>query len=490
MLSQPGANLERVNLSVSKGVILPSPQGDARLGRLLHWEVPPVWVRFLLALAGLALAFGAALFSTVSRESGNLWATLILASLSLILAAIVGLTTVPYLARRVAAARVREAFDYDVTRVGIFYILIVLLIGIAALNTGNNLLYIIVSAMLAAVLVSGLASAMVLRHLELDVRVPEHVFAGRSTPGRMILRNRRRWLPAFSIQVVPLRKEASERWQWIPSTFTFPRKRPPEKQWLRLPDRQLRRNAASPPLPRIFQGSAYFPYLPAGSELAAELDLRFERRGRYRQESFGLATRFPFAFLTKTRRVPLEREIIVYPRVEPPDEFFEVLPLITGEFETFTRGRGSDLYRIREYAPEDSARHVDWKATAKSGSLKVREFSREDERKLRIVFDNPNPDKVSGAVFENAVALAASLGWHFANEDAELSFVTPEMAGITDVYQFLAYLAVVEPRPGRSLLETLQISDDYNVILTPRPRGTIPATLWACSYFVFIGDQK
>ena len=67
--------------------------------------MPPVWVRFLLALAGLALAFGAALFSTVSRESGNLWATLILATLSLLLAAIVGLTTVPYLARRVAAAR-------------------------------------------------------------------------------------------------------------------------------------------------------------------------------------------------------------------------------------------------------------------------------------------------------------------------------------------------------------------------------------------------
>ncbi len=490
MLAQPGANLETVSLPVSKSAISPGPQGMAGLGQLLHWEVPPVWVRFLLALVGLVLAFGAALFSTVSRESGNLWATLILASLSLILAAVVGLTTVPYLARRVAAARVREAFDYDVTRVGIFYILIVLVIGIAALNTGNNLLYIIVSAMLAAVLVSGVASAMVLRHLELDVRVPEHVFAGRSIPGRIILRNRGRWLPSFSIQVVPVKKEASERWQWVSSTFGFPGKRPAEKQWLRLPDRQLRRVAKSQPLPGIFQGAAYFPYLPAGAELPAELDLCFERRGRYRQESFGLATRFPFAFLTKTRRVPLQREIIVYPRVDPPDEFFEVLPLITGEFETFTRGRGSDLYRIREYMPEDSARHVDWKATAKSGSLKVREFSREDERKLRLVFDNPAPESVSSIAYENAVALAASLGWHFAGEDADLSFVAPGMTGTPDIYQFLAYLAVVEPRAGESLLESLRLSDDYNIIFTTRPRGTIPATLWACSYFVFIGDQK
>ena len=109
----------------------------------------------------------------------------------------------------------------------------------------------------------------------------------------------------------------------------------------------------------------------------------------------------------------------MYPPVEPTDEFFEVLPLITGEFETFARGRGDDLYLIREYMPEDSARHVDWKATAKSGSLKVREFSREDERKLRMVFDNPGPGTVSEQAYENAVTAAASLGWHFAEANAE-----------------------------------------------------------------------
>jgi len=67
----------------------------------------------------------------------------------------------------------------------------------------------------------------------------------------------------------------------------------------------------------------------------------------------------------------LTRTVVVYPAVEPTDEFLDILPMITGEFESFVRGRGYDLYRIREYMPEDSARHVDWKATAKSGSLKV-----------------------------------------------------------------------------------------------------------------------
>ena len=368
-----------------------------RLSRFLHLDIPEVWVRFLLAIVGLVLAFAAALFSTVSRESGNLWATLVLASAALLLAVIVGLTTVPYLARRVAGAGIRDAFDYDVTKVGIAYVVIVLVIGIAALNTGNNLLYIVVAAMLAAIMVSGFASALVLRNLELDVRLPEHVFAGRATLGRIALRNPRRWLPSFSVNVVSVKKDSGvKHWQWAPTTFAVPPGRPPEKQWMRFRDYKLRRVPKIKAPPSIFEGAAYFPYIPAGSELKADLDLRFDRRGRYQQKTFGLATRFPFAFLTKTRQVPLAREIMVYPRVEPADEFFEVLPMITGEFETFARGRGDDLYLIREYTPEDSARHVDWKATAKSGSLKVREFSREDERKLRIVFDNPSPGSSSG----------------------------------------------------------------------------------------------
>ena len=133
--------------------VLNSTSSEARRGStagLLRLHISEVWLRFLLAIAGLVLAFAAALFSTVSRESGDLWATFILASAALLLATIVGLTTVPYLARRVAVARVREALDYNVTKAGIAYVLFSLVIGIAALNTGNNLLYIVVSAMLAA----------------------------------------------------------------------------------------------------------------------------------------------------------------------------------------------------------------------------------------------------------------------------------------------------------------------------------------------------
>ena len=443
------------------------------LSQFLHVNIPEVWVWFLLAILGLILAFAAALLSTVSRESGNLWATVVLASAALALATIVGLTTVPYLARRVAAARIRDALDYEVTRVGIIYVVIVLLIGVAALNTGNNLLYIIVAAMLAAILVSGVASAVVLRDLELEVRLPDHLFAQRTTVGHIVLRNRRRWLPSFSVNVVSVREQkASAPWQWARKKVGLsPTHLKQEKDQSRA---------------IIFEGSAFFPYIPAATETVADVELRFDRRGVYSQASFGIATRFPFAFLTKTRRVPLAKEIVVYPSIEPADDFFEVLPIITGEFATFVRGRGYELYRIREYMSEDSARHVDWKATAKSRSLKVREFSREDERKLRIVFDNPIPGAVSEKTYEGAVALAASLSWHFAGENTDISFAAPGYEEEADIYSFLAYLAVVQPQNGHSVLDDLRPSDDYNIIFTTRAHGTIPTALWSCSYLVFL----
>jgi uncharacterized protein (DUF58 family) len=345
--------------------------------------------------------------------------------------------------------------------------------------------------MLAAMLVSGIASAITLRQIELDVRLPEHVFAGKPVSARVRLRNLRRWIPCFSISVIsPKAGKPRKQWQWEPQTFSFPPGRARDRQWLQLPDRSLRRVKLPAGPPRIFTGEVYFPYIAGRADLFADVSLSFSKRGRYQQDSFGVCTRFPFSFLKKTRHVPLNRELIVYPSVEPTDEVLEVLPLINGEFESFVRGRGYDLYRIRDYMPEDSARHVDWKATAKSGALKVREFTREDERKLRVVFDNPAPHEVSAQTYERALALAASLAWHFDSEDAELSFAAPDYDGRGDVYGFLAYLATVEPKAARSIVEQLRPSPEYNVIVTTRASGTIPTAVWSCSYVLFVHDEQ
>ena len=448
------------------------------------------WARFFIALGGLTLAFAAAVFSTVFHDAGNAWMAAALASLALLLAGVVGITIVPYLARRVVIARVRDAFDYEVTREGAVYLVMVLVIGIAALNTGNNLLFIVLAAMLAAIVVSGGASAAQLRGVELEIVLPAHVFARRPVSAQFRLRNRRRVVPAFSLTVVPPRRRKARRtWHWERTVFTFPENRPLAEQWVRLPDLALRERTVPEAGPQIFTGSVYFPYLAAGASATADVELLFEQRGRYQQDTVGLATRFPFSFLMKTRRIVLAREVLVYPSVDAPDDLLEILPMITGEFEVFVRGRGNDLYRIREHMPEDSARHVDWKASAKSGSLKVREFTREDERRLRLVFDNPTPGLVGSAAYERGVTIAASLGWHFATENTDLSFVAQGYSGSRDIYDFLAHLATVAPAHGDSLIPHLSTGgDDYNIVLTAQPRGSIPTALWASSYFVFLGE--
>lgn len=443
------------------------------------------WLRFLLAAVGLTLAFAAAIFSTASRDAGNVAATVVLASLALVMATAVGLGTVPYLARQLGTKRVRDALDFEVTRAGMFYVLVVLLIGIAALNTGNNLLYIVVAAMLAALLVSGVASAICLRALELDLKIPEHIFAMSDVQATVSVSNPRKWVPSLSISAAPAEKtKVKKKWRWVAASFPVPPWRPPERQWLQLPDRKLRRVSVSEPS-GVFHESAYFPLLPPRTQLQAEVKLKFRKRGQY-QERFSLSTRFPFAFLVKTRRVALSRDVLVWPERIESREVLELLPVLSGKCEAYLRGRGVDLYRIREYLPEDSARFVDWKATAKSGSLKVREFSREDDRRLRLVFDNPSPGEIPLSEYERMVSLAASVTRRLADENVFVTFVSQEHESINDVTGFLDYLATVTPSKGPSILESLSGSTDYSLVITTQKRGTISPSLWASSYFLFI----
>jgi uncharacterized protein (DUF58 family) len=442
------------------------------------------WLRFFLALAGLALALAAAVFSAAASEAGNVIATVVFASGALLLSGLVGVLTVPFLARRVVAARLRANLHYELTREGTAYLIVILIIGVAALNTANNLLYIVLGTMLSAILVSGIASAAVLRELELDVAIPHNAFAERPVAVRVRLENPRLWIPSFSVTVrAPAEKnKKSPGWEWQKTLFVFPRRR----QWFRLPDYTLRRKSPQLLPPKILTRPVYFPFVGPGKTVAAEVELVFPRRGQYSQEGFSLSTRFPFSFLTKSRTVELERELVVYPAMIEADDLLDILPLITGEFVSFVRGRGSELYRIREHTPDDMARYVDWKATAKTGSLKVREFTREDERRLRIVFDNPQPGKISEPAYERAVSLAASLACHFAGENVDLSFDGSSYLGGQHLDDFLRHLALIQPQNSDWVLESMSVSSDFNVILTWRTPGSIPNAIWECSYVIYM----
>ena len=129
----------------------------------------------------------------------------------------------------------------------------------------------------------------------------------------------------------------------------------------------------------------------------------------------------------------------------------------------------------------------------------MREFSREDERKVRIVFDNPEAGMISEPAYERAVNLAASLAWNFSAQDAEVSYQVAGQGSSNEVREFLARLAVIEPLAVDALPGTRSPLDpfphgagnngEYNIVLTARPRGSLPTALWNCSYFVFLENE-
>jgi uncharacterized protein (DUF58 family) len=187
-------------------------------------------------------------------------------------------------------------------------------------------------------------------------------------------------------------------------------------------------------------------------------------------KDFELSTRFPFGFFRHRRRLPArETELIVFPKLEPIDRELEELLLDSGRLTSSKRGLGQDLLALRDYQPNDDLRRIDWKATARSRNLTVREFTAEDEKRIVIFFDTR---VISGTraltlrekleieqtgkgierveSFEHGVGLTASLLSYFTEQEAEIqliidSDVGEKGTGVRHLYDCLKRLAGIEP---------------------------------------------
>jgi len=422
-------------------------------------------------MGALAAALFLALYSGAAAEEGHLFIAGGSALAALVLAGWVALTVVPALARRSPLGWLSYQIEYKVTREGIVYIAGILVVALAAVNTGNNLLFMVLACLMAGLLISGLLSRVVLGGIDVNLELPEHIFARRTILAVAELYNEKQMTPSFSVSLVS-------------ETAT-----------------QASKNPLANSLPQILDRPVYFPYIPHRQTVRQSVELTFPRRGIYRQDALGLRTRFPFGFLQKTRRVNSKIEVVVYPQIQPTEEFYEVLPLVSGELESYQRGRGNDLYAIRDYQSNDSARHVDWKASAKIGTLQVKEFAREDERRVMLVLDpyvDPQAtDAKAAEQFERAVTLCAGLAWHFYEinsvmEFRSAGFGTPRMGAGEVIYDILRYLASVTPlrqEAGKSFLDTLGDTHDiFKIVLTNQPSGSIPSSLWNTAYFLFVSS--
>jgi uncharacterized protein (DUF58 family) len=373
---------------------------------------------------------------------------------------------------------------FEFTGGGAVMLGLLVIVGFSAWNTGNNLLFLVLSFLTAAMIVGFIAGNISLKKLDVKMRFPETIFVEQETPILVGVENRKRLFGSYSV-VVDVRGSQRERSIAADELFEV------------LP-RFLAERLARPAIVR--RTLDHFVFIPRNQTVEHRVVHIFDRRGRFIIRDFEISSRFPFGFFRHRRRLPArEAELFVFPKLEPFDQSLDELQLEVGRFTANKRGLGQDLLALRDYQPNDDLRRVDWKATARSRKLTVREYSADDDKRVIVVFDNRMPPGSDGQLtlrekieaeqsglpivtserFERGVSLTASVLAHFAEEQAEICLVAGSDPGEFGVgsrhlYTCLKRLAVVEPQfsdnsEPQSLNERILNEPDgvYRFVITP-----------------------
>jgi uncharacterized protein (DUF58 family) len=296
------------------------------------------------------------------------------------------------------------------TRMGWGLLLLTGGIAFAAVNTGNNLLYLLVGISLAVMVLSFVAGGRALRRLRLRLSFPDEILAASPTACVLELTNRhgRRLSPAVAVQA----------------------RAGPES----LPELTV---------PPLSPGSTRTRFAPA----------RFRHRGLYRAGEVQLTTTDPFGLVRRRRHHPQSGEFYVLPAPAPLSRLEEIPTHPRGEAPARRIGDGLELHQMRDYQFHDDSRHIDWRATARAGQMMVKEFLEEGTEHLVLIFD-PTVQEDSRRIrerFEGQVSLATALVLRCAENRVPFRFLAPgrdfpEVDPPGGHRAILEYLATVEPR--------------------------------------------
>lgn len=293
------------------------------------------------------------------------------------------------------------------TRLGTGFLIFTVVIGFAAINTGNNALYIALAFMLGALLLSGIASKGGLKHLHVDFDSVDEAWAGRPAHGRLRLANRSR---IWNVRDVIVTSDELQKPQFIPL---------------------IGRRTAS----------------------AVDVVFRFHRRGIVHLKSVDLYTRYPFGFFLKKRRVRIDGEVIVYPQILDEETTRERFRAVEGELFAANRpGAGHEVHSFRDYARGDSLRHVAWKKSASLGRWIIKQTELEAGRAVHVAVDPFKPRGVSEESFERMISEAATLVFDALRRELDVIISVPHVTLRSDrdgsgaIFRLLALLqAAHEP---------------------------------------------
>ena len=306
-----------------------------------------------------------------------------------------------------SSAAPRFAFNGVVrlTRVGTSYVLFTIVVGFAALNTGNNSLYIGLTFMLGCLLLSGIASKGGLKHLTIELDRIGDVWAGK---------------PAYTTLRVT---NDSRIWN--------------------VRDVILTSDELAEPL--------LLPVVMRGTSVEIAGTFIFRRRGVATLRSVDVYTRYPFGFFLKKRRVRISGEVVVFPKLLDDGSARQRFRAVEGEMSSSGRiGPGPEIHSFREYVRGDSLRHIYWKKTAAIGRWVMKQTEVESGRALNVVVDPYKPHGVSDEAFEQMISEAATF-IHAAVDADEMEVIltlprlTVRAKGMTQANAMFRALALVEP---------------------------------------------
>jgi len=292
-----------------------------------------------------------------------------------------------------------------ITTVGLWFVLLTLLVAIAATNTGNNALYSVLALMFAVLIVSGVTSRQNVRGLAVELQAPDEVFANRPFPVAFRLQNRSLLLG---------------RWFLLVSL-----------------------DRASRPL--------LIPYLPRRGKSAGQIEALVPRRGVHRFPFVHLSSLFPFGFFRKGERYRVDLEILVFPELFAAGAMRTEGTTEQGDDVTRRIGRGHGLHSLRAFRLGDDPRGIHWKQTARTGGMIFMEREAEHSRRLSILFDNAVgalADAEAERRFERLVSEAATVALDGLAQGFDIELVTRDQkigfgSGARQRYALLEALARV-----------------------------------------------
>ncbi|MEZ4218599.1 MAG: DUF58 domain-containing protein [Myxococcota bacterium] len=317
--------------------------------------------------------------------------------------------------RRAVSLALRPPRRLRPTRAGWCFFAIALGVGFAALNTGNNLLYLVLSLLLAFLVLSGVLSESALRGIEVRRRLPRELHAGATAHVAIEIRNAQRRVPAFAVVVEDCLGSD--------------------------PDARLER------APRA--GRCFALRIAPGAVERRGYGFVPEARGQLDFAGIRVSTRFPFGLFSKERTVRLPGSADVFPALEPGAPPAPPAALADEDGARAKRARaGGEVSAVRELEPGDSLRRVHWRASLRRQQLLVRDPEASESARVVVrlaTADGPHADVFEARVRRAAAQVVAHLE---RGDDVGLATDTESIApasGDAQRLRLLGFLAFVEP---------------------------------------------